>query len=251
MLNCVIIDDEDFSVDALKRYIDLLPNLSIAGVYTDPQIALTDLVNTDPFDILFLDVDMPLISGIELARIFRNKVKKIIFTTSHSKYAFEAFEVEADAFLLKPFSFGKFSTTIAKLFPNIGSENSELKSEYFLVKNKQEDLRIVKVKYVEVVAFESLHNYIKIHLDTDKVLIAYLGLKDILDLVKHRRNFQQFHRAFIISTDYISYIEGNTIKMTNNLSIAIGERYKVHFTNFLANRLITTTRNKECKSNLE
>lgn len=251
MLNCVIIDDEQFSVEAIKKYIDMLPKLNIVGIYTDTQLALERVSSDNNIDMLFMDIDMPFMSGLELARVLRSKTQKLIFTTAHSKYAFDAYEAEGDAYLLKPFTFGKFSTTINRLFPN---ETAEKQSEinqgvnqednYFLVKNKEEDLRIVKVLYTDVIAFESARNYIKIYLVSNKILIAYLTIKDILELLGSREGFKQFHRAFIISTDCIHYIEGNTIKMNNNLSFTVGESYKENFTSYLHNKLLRTSRKR-------
>jgi len=244
-MECIIIDDEDFSIQIITSYIDLFPQINLKTFYTDPRIALQELMNAPPFDILFLDIDMPGMSGLELARALRHKIKKLIFTTSHSKYAFEAFEVEADAFLLKPFSFTKFSLTIARLIPGPEAGLTGYSKEYFFIKNKDEDLRIVKIQYSEVAAFESVNNYVKIHLSSGKTLTAYLGLKDINELVKQRENFKQLHRAFIVSTDKISYIEGNTVHLDNNLVLTVGDRYKGIFGDFIRKSLVTTSRNKK------
>ena len=247
MLNCIIIDDEQFSIDAILKYIGLLPKLNVVEKYTDPLKALESITLEDNIDLLFMDIDMPFLSGIELARALRAKTKKLIFTTSHSKYAFDAYEVEGDAYLLKPFSFGKFSMTINRLFPNeTASRDAGIKpdEDYFLVKNKDEDLRIVKVCYKEVIAFESSHNYVKIHLVNNKSLTAYLTIKDILELLGQRVGFKQFHRAFIISTDSINYIEGNTVRMNNNLSFTVGESYRDNFTSYLSNKLLKTSRKR-------
>lgn len=245
MLNCIIIDDEQFSVDSILKYIELLPKLHIVAIYNNPLIALEAVSFQNKIDIIFMDIDMPFLSGIELARALRSKTKKLIFTTAHSKYAFDAFEVEGDAYLLKPFSFGKFSTTIARLFPlepKPPNAETPLDDDYFMVKNKDEDLRIVKVRYKEVIAFESFHNYVKIHLTNNKTLTAYLTIKDILELISSRNGFKQFHRAFVISTDCINYIEGNTIRMSNNLSFTIGESYKENFSSYLSDKLLKTGR---------
>jgi DNA-binding LytR/AlgR family response regulator len=251
MLNCVIIDDEQFSVEAIKKYIAMVPRLNIVDIYTDPQTAL-EMVSTDnKIDMLFMDIDMPNLSGLELAQALRSKTHKLIFTTAHSKYAFDAFEAEGDAYLLKPFTFGKFTTTINRLFPTESAgKQAEINREpnkednYFLVKNKEEDLRIVKVMYKDVIAFESAHNYIKIHLTSNKILTAYLTIKDVVELLGAREGFYQFHRAFIISTDCISYIDGNTIKMTNSLTFTVGESYREHFITYLSNKLFKTSRKK-------
>ncbi|SDF46170.1 two component transcriptional regulator, LytTR family [Mucilaginibacter pineti] len=251
MINCVIIDDEQFSVEAIKKYIALVPRLNIVDIYTDPQTALEKVSGDNKIDIIFMDIDMPNMSGLELARALRSKTHKLIFTTAHSKYAFDAFEAEGDAYLLKPFTFGKFTTTINRFFPSEPAvKQSEINREpnrednYFLVKNKEEDLRIVKVMYNDVIAFESSHNYIKIHLTSNKMLTAYLTIKDVMELLGAREGFQQFHRAFIISTAYVDYIDGNTIKMCNKLTFTVGESYREPFVNYLSNKLFKTSRKR-------
>lgn len=241
MLRCVIVDDEEFSVDVLTTYISQLPEISSIKNYLNSQLALKDLLHGDKVDILFLDVDMPLITGIELAKALRSKAGKLIFTTSHSKYAFDAFEVEADAFLLKPFSFSKFSLTISRLFPNNIGHTA---NEYFFLKNKDEGLRIIKINYTDVIVFESFHNYVKVYLTNDRLVTAYLSMKDVSDLVRGRSSFQQLHRAYIINTDQINYIEGYSIKMSNKVSFTVGDRYKEHFSSYLSSNLAITSRKK-------
>ncbi|MDN3580926.1 LytR/AlgR family response regulator transcription factor [Mucilaginibacter flavus] len=239
MLNCIIIDDEQFSVEVVTKYIKLLPKLNIVGIYNKPELALDEIKEDDSIDLLFMDVDMPNMSGIELAKALRSKTRKLIFTTAHSKYALDAYEAEGDAFLLKPFTFAKFSTTVKRLFPNESAPKPalNLNDDYFLVKNKEEDLRIIKVNYKDVIAFESSHNYVKIHLADTKTILAYLTIKDVLALIANRPEFKQLHRAFIISTDCISYIEGNVIKMQNNLTFTVGESYRPEFVNYVSNKL--------------
>jgi len=247
MLNCIIIDDEQFSVDAILKYINIVPNLNVVGIYKDPVRALGAVSSSDNVDLLFMDVDMPSLSGIELAGALRSKTQKLIFTTAHSKYAFDAYEAEGDAFLLKPFSFAKFSTTINRLFPEKATSTQNLQtagSEYFLVKSKEDDLAIVKIRFDEVIAFESSQNYIKIYLSGDRMLTAYLTLKDILQLVKCRPEFIQLHRAFIISTDQIDHIRGNSIQMNNNLNFHVGDIYKDQFLAFLDDKLLVTSRKR-------
>lgn len=249
MLKCIIVDDEQFSVDAIMKYINLTPNLDVVGVYTDPVNALQTISAEDDIDLLFMDIDMPWLSGLELAKALRSKTQKLVFTTAHSKYAFDAFEVEGDAFLLKPFTFGKFSTTINRLFPeksanSTATNTTQIENDYFLVKSKEDDLAIIKIKYSEVIAFESLQNYVKIHLANNKTLISYLTLKDVLQLLKLRQEFKQFHRAFIISTDSISQIKGNTIQMSNGLSFPVGDVYKEQFSNYLEDKLLLTSRKR-------
>lgn len=250
MLKCIIVDDEQFSVDAIMKYINLTPNLDVIGIYTDPVNALQTISSDDDVDLMFMDIDMPWLSGLELAKALRAKTQKLVFTTAHSKYAFDAFEVEGDAFLLKPFTFGKFSTTINRLFPEKPQSSlsaitsNQIENDYFLVKSKEDDLAIVKIKYNDVIAFESLQNYVKIHLTNNKSLVAYLTLKDVMQMLRFRPEFKQFHRAFIISTDSISQIKGNTIQMSNSLTFPVGDVYKEQFNNYLDDKLLLTSRKR-------
>lgn len=246
MLNCIIVDDEQFAVDALLKYIDLLPNLKVTGIFTDPLQALQMVSSAKDIDLLFMDIDMPSLSGIELAGVLRAKTNKLIFTTAHSKYAFDAYQVAGDAFLLKPFTFANFSTTINRLFPEKSNQNTAPANgnDYFLVKSKEDDLAIVKIKYQDVIAFESAQNYIRIHLTGDKVLTAYLTLKDVLQLTGSRPEFKQFHRAFVISTDNVTQLKGNVIQLSNHLQIPVGDTFKESFSAYLEEKLLVTSRKR-------
>jgi DNA-binding LytR/AlgR family response regulator len=246
MLNCIIIDDEQFAVDALLKYIDLLPYLKVTGIFTDPLQALQMVSSAKDTDLIFMDIDMPSLSGIELAGVLRAKTNKLVFTTAHSKYAFDAYQVAGDAFLLKPFTFANFSTTINRLFPEKSNQNTAPASgnDYFLVKSKEDDLAIVKIKYQDVIAFESAQNYIRIHLIGDKVLTAYLTLKDVLQLTGSRPEFKQFHRAFVISTDNVTQLKGNVIQLSNHLQIPVGDTFKESFSAYLEEKLFVTSRKR-------
>jgi DNA-binding LytR/AlgR family response regulator len=244
MLNCIIVDDEQFSVETLSKYIRMMPDMEITATFNDPTQALISISGGKKIDVLFMDVDMPEISGLELAKAVRAKTDKLIFTTSHSKHAFDAFEVRADAYLLKPFNFIKFSTTVSRLFESKKTANDPvtLDDDYFLVKSKEDALAIVKIRFSEVIAFESAQNYIRIHLTGDKVITAYLTLRDILQLLQKRPGFLQLHRAFIIATGHICHIKGSQVKMSNNLVFTVGEMYREIFSGYIDEKLMVTSR---------
>lgn len=244
MLRTIIVDDEQFSIDSLLSYIELIPRIDVIAIYRDPMDALSSIKISDGADIIFMDVDMPKMSGIELAKGLRDKTNKLIFTTAHSEYAFDAFEVDGNAFLLKPFTFAKFSLTISKLFPPEETDKTKVNmptSDHFLVKNKDENLRILNIAFEDVVAFEGATNYVKIHTKY-KVITAYLTIGDVMQIISNRPEFRQFHRAFVISTNCISYIEGTLIKLSNNLQFNVGDKYRENFNNYLEIQLLKTNR---------
>ncbi|MES2274988.1 MAG: LytTR family DNA-binding domain-containing protein [Bacteroidota bacterium] len=240
---CIIIDDEPYAIEGLKAYINSIQNLSILKTYTDPLEALIDLVNSDMVDLILLDIDMPKITGIELSKEIRQKTRKLVFTTSYTQYGYLAFEAEADAYLLKPYTLTKFASTISKLFPpnekHIVVE--KVIDNYFFVKNKDEHLKIVKIKYDDVIAVESKQNYVMIHTVSKKVL-TYMSLTEISKIFTRFNNFEQFQRSFIISKEHIDNIDGNTINMVNGIQITVGEYYRKDFTTFLSEKLIKARR---------
>lgn len=240
---CIIIDDEPYAIDGLKSYIKSIPNLSVLKTYTDPLEALIDLANSDMVDLILLDIDMPKITGIELSKEIRQKTRKLVFTTSYTQYGYLAFEAEADAYLLKPYSITKFASTMLKLFPQ--NEKTvwveKMIDNYFFVKNKDDHLKIVKINFDDVIAVESKQNYVMIHTATKKVL-TYMSLTEISKIFSRFRNFEQFQRSFILNKEHIDSIDGNTIIMVNDLKITVGELYKKDFSLFLTERLLKARR---------
>jgi DNA-binding LytR/AlgR family response regulator len=237
MYRCIIIDDEPHAIEGLKRYISSIPELLLIESYTDSLEALKSIKVSDSVDLIFLDIDMPKINGIELSKEIRNKTDKLIFTTAHSKYAYEAFEVDADAFLLKPYSLGKFAITINKLFPQKNIQDNIAKDDFFFVKSKEENLKIVKIKYEDIIAVESKQNYVMIHA-MDKKVLTYMSLTEIAKLLKNIPGFVQLHRSFIVKQDKIEAVDGNLVKMTNGIQVTVGEIFRKDFNSFIAGKLI-------------
>ncbi|RYE49055.1 MAG: response regulator transcription factor, partial [Sphingobacteriales bacterium] len=202
MVKCIIVDDEMHAIDGLKRYIRELPKLEIVKSYTDPLVALQEIPQLAQLDILFLDVDMPTISGIDLARELRSKTKKLVFTTSHSKYGFDAFEVGADGYLLKPYSLSKFLILMNRLFPQVTMEKrADRYEEFFFVKEKGLG-KIIRVFFSDVIALESVANYVRIYARTGETL-TYGSMIEIGKIFLDRSNFTKIHRSFIVNMSYI------------------------------------------------
>jgi len=243
-ISCIIVDDEPHAIDGLKRYVASIPELEIVKTYIDPVKAMLDIVNGEPVDLILLDVDMPGITGIELGESVKAKTTKLVFTTAHSKYAYEAFKVEADDFLLKPYSLAQFLKTINKLFPRKIAE-TEIESsdngDFMFIKSKEDNLRLIKIRYKDIVAVESKLNYVQIH-TLEKSVTTYMSLSEMAKKLNQFDWFMQFQRSFIIAPEYIEYIEGNAIKMQNGTRITVGEYYKKYFNDFIDSKLIKARR---------
>jgi two-component system response regulator LytT len=239
MYKCIIIDDESHAIEGLDKYIDSFPDLQLVASYTDPIIALKEInAISEPIDLILLDIDMPQMNGIELSRVIRKKTNKLVFTTGHTKYGYEAFQVEADAYLLKPYTLGDFVATMDKLFPQKKQESpGTKKSDYFLVKSKEDNLKLVTVRCEDIVVIESKLNYIMIHTKNKKIM-TYMSLTEISKILSGHPGFLQFQRSYIISQDHIEYIDGNSIKMTNGMDITVGDYYRKEFTKFVNEKLI-------------
>lgn len=241
-ISCIIIDDEPHAIEGLKRYIASIPAIEVVNVYTDPVQAMMEITSREGVDLVLLDVDMPGITGIELGESLRSKAEKLVFTTAHSKYAYEAFQIDADDFLLKPYSLAKFLKTIHKLFPQKQELSEGIDSaDYMFVKSKEDNLRLIKIKYKDIVAIESRLNYVQIH-TLDKSVTTYMSLSEMAKKLSQFEWFMQFQRSFIIAPDYIEYIEGNAIKMQNGTRITVGDYYKKFFNDFVDSKLIKARR---------
>lgn len=238
---CVIIDDEPDALEIIMDYVQQMPELRLLHSYVDPIQAMTEIGQGDGVDFIFMDIDMPRISGLDLSRAVRNKTSKLIFTTAHTKYAFEAFEVDADAYLLKPFTFAKFALTVSKLIKENVKPHAEENAREFYVKTTEERNRFVRVKFDEVIAVESVKNYIKIHTLSEEIM-TYLTLKEIKERFDETDDFIQIHRSFIISKNYIEKVEGSLVKLPKNILVPIGTFYKDAFYDYLLKNTIKTGR---------
>lgn len=235
MYTCIIVDDEPDAIDGLKKYMESFPELKLIASYTDPVEALRQTLAGPNLDFAFVDIDMPKVNGIELAEEIRSKVGKLVFTTAHSKFAYQAFEVDAEAYLLKPYALGKFITTMSKLL-GLRSATPAVKDDFFFVKSK-ESLKVVKIKYQDIVVIEGKQNYIQIYLKNSNV-VTYMSLTQIMQCLKDVPGFLQLHRSFIVQQDCIQSIDGNQVKLLNDMQITVGDTYRKEFNSFVANHLI-------------
>lgn len=236
IFKCIIIDDDKYAIDGLSAYVNTIPNLELVKTYQNPLEALIDINRISPLDLVLLDIHMPLITGIQLSKEIRSRTQRLIFTTAYTQYGYDAFEAEADGYLLKPFSLQKFTSLVFRVLSTLNPTPPKLDG-FFFVKNKYESHKMIKVWYEDIVAVEGQQNYIMLHLKHNKIL-TYMSLSDISNFLNRFPEFVQFQRSFIIAKSHIESIVGNSIKMDNGLEFVVGDKYKESFHSFLKNTLL-------------
>lgn len=212
-INCIIIDDEPLARTGLKEYIADIDFLNLAGEFDNP-LSATELIGTGEVQLIFLDIQMPKITGLDFFKTLRNP-PAVIFTTAYPQYALDGFEVNALDYLVKPISFDRFlkATMKAKEFYEVRQENKTIggatdNSEYFFIKA---DNKLVKILFDDILIVEALQNYVTIHTTTKK-FISYLTFKSVEDYLPASR-FIKVHKSFIVAASRIDSIDGNEIRM--------------------------------------
>jgi DNA-binding LytR/AlgR family response regulator len=212
-INCIIIDDEPLARAGLKEYIADIDFFNLLGVFDNP-LAATEILGSGEVHLLFLDIQMPKITGIEFFKTLKNP-PAVIFTTAYPQYALDGFEVNALDYLVKPISFDRFlkAAMKAKEFYEVRQKNKTdtlpgTAAEYFFIKA---DNKLVKVLFEDILFVEALQNYVTIH-TTEKKYISYLTFKSVEDYLPADR-FIKVHKSFIISAAKVDSIDGNEIRM--------------------------------------
>ena len=225
-IKCIAIDDEPLAVKKIAGYIQKIPFLELVAECRNVSETMEVMSNTE-IQLLFIDINMPDMSGMEFVKTLRNK-PYIVFTTAYSEYAVEGFEVEAVDYLLKPISFVNLLKAANKvkvqmdLKANNQNGNKEESANFMFVKSAYKSIRVDfdNIKYIE-----SQHEYIKIHLLNNESVTTKLSLKSIAELVPANQ-FVKIHRSFIVNFNEVTTIERNRIVFENKIYIPISEQYK-------------------------
>lgn len=237
---CIIIDDEQHAINTLTEYIAQVPDFSLIETYTNPLKALSEINQIGEIDIIFLDVDMPGLTGLELAKLIRDKTNRLVFTTSHEKYALEAFEVQADQYLLKPFALGKFLLTMDRLML-VAQEKTETATENIIYVRVEKKGKWIPVELETITLVEGETNYIHIHTLTER-LTVYLTMKEIEEVLKKDPNFMRVHRSYILSKRAIAGVAGNVITQKDGSTLTIGHSYRENFLNYFNSLKVKSSR---------
>lgn len=242
IIGCYIVDDEAHAIKALSKHIEKTPGLTIIGTDTNPLETWrkfgSELVRPD---LTFLDIDMPQLSGIDLAELLRGKTE-VIFTTGHPDYALKAFESEALDYLLKPITYERFLKAITRAKERLLQKLpavAEQEADDFYIKCDHKG-KMVKIRFQDIRYIEARANYLRIYVG-NHFYTAYLTLKEIQEKLSSR-NFIRVHKSFIINIQRIVAVEGNTALLENNDVIDIGASYRSDFLAVINPKLISSKR---------
>jgi len=239
ILNCIAVDDEPLALGLVCKFIQQTPFLNLVDRFNSSTEALK-AIHEQRIDLIFLDIQMPDLNGIELARLLDNvsPSPRVIFTTAYNQFAIEGFKVDALDYLLKPFSYEEFlrasqkALNYAELISRQAlAENTidEAKDEYIFLKV---EYQLIRVELNDILYIESLKDYVKIWLKgRERALLSLTSLK-VLEEKLPSKQFMRIHRSFIISLKNISSVNKTSVQI-NNKFITIGEQHKQTFAEYL------------------
>ncbi len=223
MIRCIAIDDEPLALQLLKEYIGKVSFLQLAGAYTD-ALEARETIETEKIDLLFLDIQMPDISGLQFYGSLAYK-PMVVFTTAFSQYAVEGFNVNAIDYLLKPFEYDRFLKSVYKAREyNDFIKAQEIQLTSIFVKS---DYQLVKINLKDVLYVEGLDDYIRIYLSGNKSILTLMSLKAISEKLP-AQEFIRIHRSYIVPLGKIEKVGAKRIEIAGK-EIPVGVSYADEF----------------------
>lgn len=236
-LNCVIIEDEPLARNLLSDYVAKVPSLNLLQAFGNPLEAL-ELLRNQPVDILFLDVQMPQLTGISLLKVLQHK-PMVILTTAYSEYALEGYELDVADYLLKPVTFERFLKAVDKVTQRLAGETklpvpseNQLTPDYVFVKD---GTKSVKVMLDEILYVEGLKDYVTIHTRQQK--ITTLQRMKTLEEQLPTEKFIRIHNSYIVAVRAIDVVQKNEV-LIGTTSLPVGDTYRKTFRDFIEKKHI-------------
>ncbi len=239
-IKCIAIDDEPLALQQVASYIQKIPFLELAGLCSNAIEAL-DLLEKKQIDLMFVDINMPDLNGLEFVKSLTKK-PLVIFTTAYSEYALEGFKVDALDYLLKPFSFAEFSKAASKARTQFdlvqstqhSTEKVDSNDDYLFIKA---EYKMVRINLADVLYIEGMKEYVRIHLVGQKPVMTLLSMKSLEEKLPSSK-FMRVHRSYIVNLNKVSTIERFRIVYDDKTRIPVSDNYKEKFQEFLDNNFM-------------
>ena len=237
MIRCIAIDDEPLALKQIESYINKTPFLEKVALYDNALQVAEELLH-EQVDLMFVDVNMPDLSGMDFVKTLDNP-PKVIFTTAYSEYAVDGFRVEALDYLLKPISYPDFYKSVlkAKSWFEIHQKNQlqfRNDSQFLLIKS---DYRIVRINFKDINYIEAMSEYVKIYLNGSKPVMSLLSMKALEEQLPTDQ-FMRIHRSYIVNLSQISIIERGRIVFDGKIYLPVSEQYKNKFQSWVDKNFI-------------
>ncbi|HEY5499914.1 MAG TPA: LytTR family DNA-binding domain-containing protein [Bacteroidales bacterium] len=222
MIHCIAVDDEPLALELMESYISQVPGLELLETFSD-AISAWGYLQKNPVDLVFLDIQMPDITGIQLAKSLNHRQPMVIFTTAYSKYAVDGFNVDALDYLLKPFDFNRFLEAVNKAKSYRSLSESTINPAEDVAIFVKSDYQNIRISTREILFIEGFDDYIRIHLDSGKSIFTLTSLKNILEKLPEG-DFLRVHRSYIVPIRKIQRIYNQHIQLGEK-EIPIGKSY--------------------------
>jgi DNA-binding LytR/AlgR family response regulator len=223
-MKCIIVEDQPPAQRILKKYIEDIGSLTLLGTFGDPIQAM-DFLQEETVDLMFLDINLPKLSGISLLKSLTRK-PQVIFTTAYSEYALDGYELDVADYLLKPFSFERFVKAVGKVRrsqPSIPNAESPLRKEHFIKIGHEH----IKIAFEDIIYLAADGDYCEIWLAGKKYLSSE-PMKKWIELLA-QEDFYRIHKSYVVNTNQINKISGNQVHLTGSAILPIGRAYREEF----------------------
>ncbi len=221
-LKCLIIDDEPIARQIIENYISEVPYLRLVGTCKNAFEAM-QFLQSHVADVMFLDINMPKLSGLNFLRTMKNS-SNVIITSAYPEFAIEGFELSVTDYLLKPFSFERFLQAVMKIqkqksVVKTTTASNQVDNDFIFIKN---DKKLIKLDFSSIDYIEAYGNYIKLH--AESMILVPQALSVFLE--KLPTQFVRIHKSYIVNFNKLKLIEGNRLMLKNDIDLPIGRSYK-------------------------
>ena len=232
MIRCIAIDDEPLALKQMVEYIEKTPFLVFMEQF-ESALQTVSYLQDQKVDLMFVDINMPDLSGMDFVKSINNP-PKVIFTTAYSRYAVEGFRVDAIDYLLKPIGYSDFLKAADKARERIGiagKEGAQIeRNENFLF--IKSEYKILRINLSDIKYIEGMREYVRIHIENQRSVMALMSMKKMKEFLPDE-GFMRVHRSYIVNLEKVNTVERNRIVFDNKVYIPVSEQYKSSFQEFL------------------
>lgn len=241
-ISCIIIDDDPSAINILKDHIAEMPRLEILSTYTKPVEALSDISQEDKRHLIFMDIDMPAMSGLRLADNLKHKSHNIIFTTSYPEYAMEAFKVRAKHYLLKPFNIGDFAEVVNEVITEYYDAQSVVREndQAFFLRTNGERGKLTKVLKKDIIYLQGSNNHVHIYTPSNNYSV-YMTIREMEERLSANEHFFRVHKSYMINTLFVQGINGHKIDL-GKYEVLMTPQYKTGFMEYVTRNILISKR---------